>query len=66
MLTRVFEMAGFRLERGTSSHLVYSKEGVLRPVIIPKYKNITVAIIRGLLRTAGMTREEYFRYLNKA
>ena len=65
MLERVFLRAGFVFCRQASSHRVYEKEGVLRPIIIPEYEEISVEIIAGLLRTAGMSRQEYFDLLEK-
>ena len=40
-----------------------SKEGIKRPLIIPVYKDVDVDIIRGLMRTAGMSRERFFQLL---
>ena len=65
-LEHVFLGAGFVLVRKTSSHRVYEKHGVLRPVIIPEYEEIDVTIIQGLLRTSGLSRTEYFRLLKKS
>jgi len=62
-LERVFLRAGFVFVRQASSHRVYEKPGVLRPIIIPEYEEIDIEIIRGLLRTAGMSRADYLRYL---
>ncbi len=36
-----------------------------RPVIIPKYMEIPVFIIRNNLKTAGLSRDEYFALLEK-
>lgn len=63
-LEAVFLQDGFVFVRQSSSHRVYEKPGVLRPVIIPQYDEIDVEIIRGLLRTAGMSRERYFELLS--
>jgi len=43
---------------------VYTREGVLRPVVIPKYSSVPVFIIKNNLRTAGISRERYFELLN--
>jgi predicted RNA binding protein YcfA (HicA-like mRNA interferase family) len=59
----VFLCAGFTFVRQASSHRVYVKPGVLRPVIIPEYEEIDIEIIKGLMRTAGMSRNEYHRLL---
>ena len=39
--------------------MIYTKIGVLRPIVIPKYRNIPVFIIKNNLRSAGMSRERY-------
>ena len=59
-LVRIFEAYGFKKDRANSSHVVLSKLGCLRPVIIPKYNEVGVDIIKNNMRTAGMTREKYF------
>ena len=64
-LEAVFLRDGFVFVRQASSHHVYEKPGVLRPVIIPEYEEIDIEIIRGLLRTAGMSRERYFKILKQ-
>jgi hypothetical protein len=45
--------------------MVFTKPGVIRPVVIPKYDAIPVFIIKNNLRTAGMTRERYFELLGQ-
>lgn len=62
-LKRVFEKAGFRCVRIEGDHFVYTKEGVPRPVVIPDWKEVPVFIIKNNLRTAGLTRDEYFGLL---
>lgn len=61
----IFEKLGFVLERERSSHLCYTKEGVARPVIIPKYKEIGLDIINSNIRTAGITRKRYMEILRE-
>ena len=63
VLECIFFKAGFEFERQEGSHRSYHKAGCLRPVIIPTYKEIDILIIRATMRSAGMTREQYFRYL---
>lgn len=65
VLECIFLRAGFALARQASSHRVYEKPGVLRPVIIPQYEEIDAEIIKGLMRTAGLSRSEYFRLLDE-
>ena len=56
-LVRVFEADGFTRDRTTGSHVVFSKPGVARPIVIPKYADIGLDIIGNNMRTAGMSRE---------
>lgn len=62
-LVHVFERSGFVLDRQEGDHLVYVKEGTKRPVVIPAYKQVPVFIIKNNLRSAHISREEYFRLL---
>lgn len=62
-LQKVFELDGFSVARISGSHVVMEKEGVNRPVIVPKYKEIRPDIILSNMRTAGMNRKKYFRLL---
>ncbi|MBU2591439.1 MAG: type II toxin-antitoxin system HicA family toxin [Nitrospinota bacterium] len=63
-LEKVFTRAGFKYVRTKGDHMSFEKEGCLRPVVIPKYKEIGVDIIKSNMRNAKMSREDYFKYLN--
>ena len=62
-LRKVFEKAGFKCVRIEGDHYVYCKDGVPRPVVIPDWKEVPVVIIKNNLRTAGISRDEYFSLL---
>ncbi|MCY3853341.1 MAG: type II toxin-antitoxin system HicA family toxin [Gammaproteobacteria bacterium] len=62
-LVRIFESVGFTVERQKGSHIVMSKPGVARPVVFPKSKNVGVDIIKNNMRTAGISREQFFELL---
>ena len=64
-LARIFEADGFTRDRPTVSHVVPSKPGVLRPVIVPRYVQVGLDVIRSNMRTAGMSRTRYFGPLEK-
>lgn len=64
-LAKIFELEGFMLTREEGSHLVYVKPGNKRPVVIPKYSEVPVFVIKNNLRTAGISRERYFELLEK-
>ena len=59
----IFERDGFVFDRQRGDHLIYTKPGVIRPLVIPAYHEVPVFIIKNLLRTAAMTREGYFELL---
>jgi len=62
-LMRVFERAGFSCVRVEGDHYVYTKDGVARPIVIPDWREIPVFIIKNNLRSANISREEYFTLL---
>lgn len=65
VLRGVFELAGFACSRTEGDHFVYTKPGVPRPVVIPNWNPVPVFIIKNNLRTAGLSREDYFRLLEQ-
>ena len=62
-LERVFLAAGFRFARQEGSHRSYVKPEILRPVVIPTYTEVPVSIIRINLKTAEISRDQFFRLL---
>lgn len=64
-LFRIFQKLGFVLQREKGDHLILIKKGISRPVIIPKYSEIPVFIIKNNLRTARVDRKEYLEILKK-
>jgi predicted RNA binding protein YcfA (HicA-like mRNA interferase family) len=62
---KIFLADGFTLAREESSHRSYVKPGILRPVVIPKYREVPVSIIRNNMTTANMSRERYFELLDR-
>ena len=62
-LERVFLKSGWTFARQEGSHRSYVKEGAPRPIVIPAYTEVPVAIIRNNLKTAGISRKDYFLLL---
>jgi predicted RNA binding protein YcfA (HicA-like mRNA interferase family) len=62
-LEKVFLAAGFAFARQQGSHRSYVKPGVARPIVIPTYREVPVSIIRTNLKTAGLSRNEFWRIL---
>ena len=62
---KIFEMAGCVFARTKGDHLIYHYPGAIRPVVIPKYKEVPKFIIRNNMRIIGMSREKYVNLLHK-
>ena len=60
---RIFESAGCLYVRTKGDHLIYHYPGALRPIVIPKYREVPVFIIRNNMKTIGMTVDEYLKIL---
>lgn len=64
ILECIFLKDGFKFDRQNGDHRVYVKKGILRPVVIPTYKEIDTEVIKSNMRSAGMSRDRYFELLN--
>jgi len=65
-LIALFEHEGFRVSRIKGDHVVMTKEGIKRPLVIKTSPRLVpVTHIRTNMTTAGMSRERYFEILNK-
>lgn len=65
-LVRVFELEGFTVKRHKGDHLVLTRPGVIRPVVIKTSpREMPVTHILTNLRTAGISRERYFELLDQ-
>lgn len=56
---KIFEKYGCIFVRQKGDHLVFHHKNARRAVVIPKYEEIPVTIIKNNMRTVGMTRDEY-------
>ena len=62
---RVFEAAGCIYVRTQGDHLIYHYPGAKRPVVIPKYNEVPVFIIKNNLKVIGMSAEKYISILER-
>jgi predicted RNA binding protein YcfA (HicA-like mRNA interferase family) len=65
-LVRVLELEGFALVRERGDHMILTKPGILRPLVVPRYDALPVFIIKNVLRTAQISRDRYFALLERA
>jgi predicted RNA binding protein YcfA (HicA-like mRNA interferase family) len=66
ILIKIFEAEDFEIKRQKGDHIIMTKKGVIRPVVIKTSpKNVPVTHIKTNLTTAGISRERYFELLKK-
>lgn len=66
LLIKVFELDGFKVKRQKGDHVIMTKPGVKRPLVIKTSPRLVpVTHIRTNMSTAGMDRERYFELLEK-
>ena len=62
---RIFEKFGCQFIRQKGSHLIFHHPDAKRAVVIPRYDEVPVTIIRNNMQTVNMGREEYFTLLTE-
>jgi len=66
-LIRIFELDDFVVKRKKGDHIVMTKLGIKRPLVIKTSPRLVpVTHIRTNMTTADMTRERFFELLEKA
>ena len=66
ILVRVFELDGFVIKRKKGDHIIMTKPGIKRPVVIKTSPRLVpVTHIRTNMTSAGMSRERFFELLEK-
>ena len=65
-LIKIFELEGFSVSRQRGDHIVMTRPGTPRPVVITSSpREVPVTHIRTNLTTAGISRERYFELLEQ-
>jgi predicted RNA binding protein YcfA (HicA-like mRNA interferase family) len=66
VLIKIFELDGFTTSRKKGDHVIMTKPGVKRPLVIKTSPGLVpVTHIRTNMTTAGMMRERFFELLEK-
>ena len=59
-LIKIAEHLGFRKRKTVGSHHHYTKDGVLRPLTIPNYREIQdEKIVKSFMTVAGLNRKQF-------
>lgn len=56
---KIFEALGWRVVRQAGSHIIMVKEGEIATLSIPNHKELAKGTLRGLIRAANITVEEF-------
>jgi predicted RNA binding protein YcfA (HicA-like mRNA interferase family) len=62
-VVRVFEKLGWEVARQRGSHIVMVKEGEIVTLSVPDHREIAKGTLRSLIRSAGITVDEFIRNL---
>jgi len=58
-VVRVFKSLGWQVARQRGSHIILVKDGEIATLSIPDHKEVAKGTLRSLIRTAGITVEEF-------
>ncbi len=65
-LIRVFELEGFQIARQRGDHIMMTKAGIKRPIVIKTSpREVAVTHIKTNLNSAGISREKFFELLEQ-
>jgi len=56
---------GCVFKRQKGDHIIYQRDDLKRPIVLPKEKTIPVFIILNILRTLKINRKEYLEILER-
>lgn len=66
ILLKVFKYESFKIVRQRGDHIMMTKEGVKRPLVIKSSpREVPITHIKTNLHTAGISRERYFEILEE-
>lgn len=58
-VTAIFEASGCKYDPTKGDHLIFHFLGARRPVVIPKYREVPVFVIKNNMKVIGLSRERY-------
>lgn len=64
-VVKVFERLGWEVARRRGSHIILVKEGHIATLSVPDHKEVAKGTIRSLVRSAGLTVEEFLEVLRE-
>lgn len=65
-VVRIFELAGCVYSHTKGDHLIFHHPQAIRPVVIPKYREVPAFIILNNMKVIGLSRERFFQLESEA
>lgn len=62
-VVKVFTQDGWRMVRQRGSHMILVKKGSFSTLSIPDHKEVAMGTLRSLVRSSGLTLEEFLKLL---
>jgi predicted RNA binding protein YcfA (HicA-like mRNA interferase family) len=63
-IVKALERAGFIAKRQTGSHVILTKAGLRRPVVVPMHRGeLPKGTVLAIIRQAGITPEQFTEHL---
>ena len=56
---KIFEKAGWTVDRQRGSHVILVKDGHMATLSVPDHKELAKGTLRSLIRAAGMTTDDF-------
>ena len=60
---KALERAGFLLKRQEGSHIILRRDSPFAQVVVPDHRELDRGTLRGIIRQAGLSVEEFVRLL---
>jgi predicted RNA binding protein YcfA (HicA-like mRNA interferase family) len=60
---KALERAGFLLKRQEGSHIILRRDSPFAQVVVPDHRELDRGTLRGIIRQAGLSVEEFARLL---
>ncbi|MUG98209.1 addiction module toxin, HicA family [Scytonema sp. UIC 10036] len=58
-VVRIFEKFGWQVVRQSGSHIILVKDGEMATLSVPDHSEVAKGTLRSLIRTAGLTVQEF-------
>ena len=63
-VVKAFQKFGWEEARQSGSHIILTKDGHMATLSVPNHKQVAVGTLRSLIRSAGLTVDEFVWSLN--